>query len=160
MKTGKLIVICGPMYSGKTSELLSFVEIYNLGKKKFKAFKPIIDKRYENNYIVSHNQTKVEAISINNSKEILEYIEGDEKAVFIDEIQFIDEGLKDIVLRLNDKSIDVFCCGLDLSFKNNSFSTTAVIMSYADEVIKKKAVCHNCSEYTATITFKKYSEIE
>lgn len=160
MSTGKLVVICGPMYSGKTSELLSFVEIFHLGKKNYKAFKPFIDKRYENDFIVSHNKTKVKAFSIKNSEEILNHIEGNEEAVFIDEIQFIDENLKNVIQKLINKGIHVYCSGLDLSFKNNHFYTTTLIMAYADEIIKKKSVCHSCGEYKGTITYKKYSDNE
>lgn len=154
MKSGRLVVIVGPMYSGKTSELLSYVEIYDLGKKKFKAFKPLIDNRYEDSFIVSHNKTKVKAIPISKPEEILKNIDGDEKAIFIDEIQFINEDLKDIIIDLRNKGLDIYCSGLDLTFKNNVFPTTSVLMSYADEVIKKKAVCHECGEYTGTISYK------
>jgi len=154
MKSGRLVVIVGPMYSGKTSELLSYVEIYDLGKKKFKAFKPLIDNRYEETYIVSHNKTQVNATPISKPDEILKKIEGDEKAIFLDEIQFMNEDLKDIVVELRNKGVDIYCSGLDLTFKNNIFPTTSVLMSYADEVIKKKAVCHECGEYTGTISYK------
>ncbi|UYO99125.1 thymidine kinase [Oceanotoga sp. DSM 15011] len=154
MKSGRLVLIVGPMYSGKTSELLSYVEIYHLGKKNYKAFKPSIDNRYDETFIVSHNNTRVKAYPIKEPKEIFKILEGNEKAVFIDEIQFISEELKDIILNLIDKGIDVFCSGLDLSFKNNIFPTTSILMGYADEVIKKKAVCHECGEYTGTISYK------
>jgi thymidine kinase len=154
MKSGRLVVIVGPMYSGKTSELLSYVEIYDLGKKKFKAFKPLIDNRYENTYIVSHNKTKIKAIPISKPEEIMKNIDGDEKAIFIDEIQFINEDLKEIVINLRNRGVDIYCSGLDLTFKNNIFPTTSILMSYADEVIKKKAVCHECGEYTGTISYK------
>lgn len=154
MKSGRLVVIVGPMYSGKTSELLSYVEIYDLGKKKFKAFKPLIDNRYEDTYIVSHNKTKIKAIPISKPEEIMKNIDGDEKAIFLDEIQFMNEDLKEIVINLRNRGVDIYCSGLDLTFKNNIFPTTSVLMSYADEVIKKKAVCHECGEYTATISYK------
>jgi len=82
MATGNLVVIVGPMYSGKTSELISFIEIYTLGKKKIKVFKPLLDNRYNETFIVSHSNTSVKAIPINNSAEILPQLDGDEKAVF------------------------------------------------------------------------------
>lgn len=158
MKNSELVVIVGPMYSGKTSELISYVEIYSLGRKKFKAFKPLIDDRYDKSFIVSHTNTKVEAVNIKSPEEITDYIDGDEKAVFIDEIQFFDESLKNIVNKLLKMDINVYCSGLDLSFKNNTFKTTTEIMGYADRVIKKKAVCHECGEYNATISYKKPDE--
>jgi len=154
MSSGNLILIVGPMYSGKTSELISFIEIYSLGKKRYKIFKPILDNRYNDTYIVSHSNTSIKAIPINNSKEILSHIDGDEKAVFIDEIQFLDEYLREIVVELINSGIDVYCAGLDLSYKNNPFKVTSLLMAHADTVIKKKAVCHECGEYKGTISYK------
>ncbi len=151
---GKLTVITGPMYSGKTTELLSFVEIYTLGKKKIKVFKPSIDTRYSVEKIKAHSGIEVDAIVINDPKTISDNIDDDTKAVFIDEIQFLDEELFFVVRDLIDKGIDVFCAGLDLSFKQNPFPTTMKLLSLADVVIKKRAVCSICGEHNATLTFK------
>ncbi|MCD6551460.1 thymidine kinase [Thermotoga sp.] len=151
---GKLTVITGPMYSGKTTELLSFVEIYRLGRKEVAVFKPEIDNRYHSTMIVSHSGDGVEAFAIKKSKEILEYIDQKTKGVFIDEVQFFDTELFDVVKELLDKGIDVFCAGLDLTHKQNPFETTSLLLSLADTVIKKKAVCHRCGEYNATLTLK------
>ncbi|KUK83444.1 MULTISPECIES: thymidine kinase [Petrotoga] len=154
MATGNLVVIVGPMYSGKTSELISFIEIYTLGKKKIKVFKPLLDNRYNETSIVSHSNTSVKAIPINNSAEILPRLDGDEKAIFIDEIQFLDETLREVVVEMINSGKDVYCAGLDLSYKNNPFKVTSLLMSHADTVIKKKAVCHECGEYRGTMTYK------
>ena len=154
MSSGSLVVIVGPMYSGKTSELISFIEIYSLGKKKIKAFKPKIDFRYNNTQITSHSKSAVDAIAIAQPREILTYLEGNEKAVFIDEIQFLDETLREVVLEMVESGIDVYCAGLDLSFKAEPFIVTALLMAHADNIIKKKAVCHECGEYNGTLTYK------
>ncbi|AIY87870.1 MULTISPECIES: thymidine kinase [unclassified Thermotoga] len=152
--SGKLTVITGPMYSGKTTELLSFVEIYKLGKKKVAVFKPKIDSRYHSTMIVSHSGNGVEAHVIERPEEIRKYIEEDTRGVFIDEVQFFSPGLFEVVKDLLDRGIDVFCAGLDLTHKQNPFETTALLLSLADTVIKKKAVCHRCGEYNATLTLK------
>lgn len=154
MDTGNLVVIVGPMFSGKTSELISFIEIYNLGKKKIKVFKPMLDTRYNETFIVSHSNSSVEAIPINNSSEIIPQLDGDEKAVFIDEVQFLDESLREVVVEMVNSGKDVYCAGLDLSYKNNPFRVTSLLMAHADTVIKKKAVCHECGEYEGTMTYK------
>jgi len=151
--TGKITVIAGPMYSGKTTELLSYVEIYRLGKKRFKIFKPLIDSRYGSCEIKSHSGTIEKAIPLKESSEAFKYLE-DEEAVFFDEIQFFDLGLTEVVKDLRRKGIDVFCAGLDMSFKENPFETTANIMALANDVIKKKAVCFECGEYNGIISYK------
>ncbi len=154
MKEGKLTVIVGPMYSGKTSELISFVEIYTLGKKKIRVFKPAVDDRYDKASIVSHTNAKVEAIAIKKPEDIENLISNDERAVFIDEIQFLAPSLYNVILNLTKKGINVYCSGLDLNFKNRPFETTMIIMAHADKVFKKKAVCHKCGEYEGTISHK------
>lgn len=160
---GKLTLVVGPMYSGKTSTLLSMVEIYTLGKKKIKVFKPLIDNRYSEEHIVSHTGQRAKAVSVKSSKEIentLSLKEGGLDAVFIDETNFFDPGLPEVVQSLIFSGIDVFCVGLDLSYKHHPFPVTANLMAIADEVIKKKAVCHVCGEYNATVTHRTSAPID
>ena len=151
---GKLTLIVGPMYSGKTTELLSFVEIYQLGRKKYEVFKPRLDVRYGVDKVRAHSGLEVPAIPIDDPSEIEDHLEGDEDAVFVDEVQFLSKEMYDVAKELVDRGVDVFCAGLDLTYKQNPFETTAVLMSLADVVIKKKAVCHVCGEYEATLSFK------
>ncbi|CCU85547.1 MULTISPECIES: thymidine kinase [Mesotoga] len=155
--SGKLTVVVGPMYSGKTSTLLSMIEIYTLGKKRIKVFKPVIDDRYSSDHVVSHSGQMAEAINVYDSSEIKEIVskeKGRLDAIFIDEINFFDENLLRIVEEIIFSGVDVFCVGLDLSYKHRPFAVTANLMAAADEVIKKKAVCHICGEYNATVTHR------
>lgn len=155
--SGKLTVVVGPMYSGKTSTLLSMVEIYTLGKKRIRVFKPIIDTRYSSNHVVSHSGQMAEAINVNDSSKIEEIVSRESEkldAIFIDETNFFDQGLLEVVQKMIFGGIDVFCVGLDLSYKHRPFAVTANLMAAADEVIKKKAVCHICGEYNATVTHR------
>lgn len=154
MDEGHFTMIVGPMYSGKTSELISFVEIYTLGRKPVKVFKPVLDDRYGKACIVSHTQAKVDAVPVTSSREIPRFITGDERAVFVDEVQFFDPALSEVLLDLTRRGIDVFCSGLDLNFKNQPFETTMILMAHADTIVKKKAVCHRCGEYEGTISHK------
>ncbi|ACR80151.1 MULTISPECIES: thymidine kinase [Kosmotoga] len=154
---GKLTLIVGPMYSGKTSELLSLVEIYSLGKKKYLVFKPEIDTRYSVDHVVSHTGQKVPAITIPSASKLLEKFDDiNEKldAIFIDEVHFFDIDIIDVIKKIILKGVDVFCVGLDMSYKHRPFQTTASLMAIADEVIKKKAVCHVCGEYKAVVSHK------
>ncbi len=152
--SGKLTLIVGPMYSGKTTELLSFVEIYKLGKKKIRVFKPKLDVRYGVDKVKAHSGIEEKAIPVESPREILETLDGDEKAVFVDEVQFFSEEMYDVARELVDRDVDVFCAGLDMTYKQNPFKTTANLLSLADIVIKKKAVCSICGEHNATLSFK------
>ncbi len=154
MEKSRLTVIVGPMYSGKTSELISYVEIYTLGRKKIKVFKPVMDDRYDRTFIVSHTSAKIEAIPVQSARDILQHIAGDERAVFIDEIQFFSPDLREVSLQILGAGINLFCSGLDLNFKNHPFETTMLLMAHADSIIKKKAVCARCGEYEGTISHK------
>ncbi len=151
--TGQITVIVGPMYSGKTTELLTYVEIYKLGNKPYKIFKPVIDNRYGEKEIRSHSGMCEKAIPLNHSRMAFEYLK-DEKAVFFDEVQFFDEELSDVAKELRKMGKDIICAGLDMSFKENPFMTTVKLMGLADKVIKKKAVCHECGEYKGIISYK------
>lgn len=151
---GKLTVIVGPMYSGKTTELLSYLEIYKLGKKKTLLFKPALDVRYGIDVVKTHSGLKAQAISVEFSKDMLSYLQEKVDAVFIDEVQFFDKDLIKVVRKLLDENVNVFCAGLDMTFKQNPFETTMLLLALANEVIKKKAVCHVCGEHNATLTYK------
>ncbi|ABV34047.1 MULTISPECIES: thymidine kinase [Pseudothermotoga] len=151
---GKLTLIVGPMYSGKTTELLSYVEIYRLGRKKTIVFKPSLDNRYGVDCVKTHAGVEVEAIAVEKSADAMKYIKQPVDAVFVDEVQFFDKDLVKIVRQLLDQDVDIFCAGLDMTFKQNPFETTMLLMSLANEIIKKKAVCHICGEYNATLTYK------
>lgn len=152
-KTGKIIVVVGPMYSGKTTELLTYVEIYRLGKKRLKVFKPALDHRYGVSVIRSHSGMSQEAHPIEFARNALDLLQ-DEDAVFFDEIQFFDDSLVETVKTLRHQGRDVILAGLDMSFKENPFDTSARVMAIADEIVKKKAVCNQCGEYNALISYK------
>jgi len=161
--SGKLTMFIGPMYSGKTSALLSMVEIYNIGKKNFKVYKPSVDNRYSDDHIVSHTGQKYPATNVPNVKVLLEDFNKESKdlaAVFIDEIHFFNDDLIEVVQSIIINDVDVFCSGLDMSFKHRPFETTIKLMGIADEIVKNKAVCNICGEYKAVVTHKINNESE
>ncbi|HHF08402.1 MAG: thymidine kinase [Thermotogae bacterium] len=161
--SGKLTVIVGPMYSGKTTELLSLIEIYALGKKNYLVFKPAIDVRYSEEHIVSHTGLKAPATNVKGSDELHKIFKKHGEpldAIFIDEIHFFDENIIKVIEKIIYSGVNVFCVGLDMSYKHRPFNTTAQIMGIADEVIKKKAVCHICGEYKAVVSYRKVEETE
>ena len=85
--TGQITVIVGPMYSGKTTELLTYVEIYKLGNKPYKIFKPIIDNRFGVKEIRSHSGMCEQAVPLKNSKNTFDYL-STEKAIFLMKFNF------------------------------------------------------------------------
>jgi thymidine kinase len=151
--SGQITVIAGPMYSGKTTELLTYVEIYKLGNKPYQIFKPKIDDRYGVEEIKSHSGMSEKAIPLSKSTDCYAHL-SNEKAIFFDEVQFFDEALLEVVRQLRKQGKDIICAGLDMSFKENPFETTIKLMGLADKVIKKKAVCHECGEYKGIISYK------
>ncbi len=161
---GKLTLIVGPMYSGKTSALLSLVEIYALGKKNYVVFKPEIDRRYSSEYVVSHSGMKTSALVVGSSESLharMRELDGEKvQAVFVDEVHFLDEGIVDVAKGIIDQGIDVFCVGLDMSYRQKPFVVTAKLMAVADEIVKKRAVCHNCGEYNAVLSYRTTNDIE
>lgn len=149
------MVFTGPMCSGKTASMLSMIEILQRQELPILIFKPSFDTRDEG-VLRSRTGAEIEAIVVKDSASLVAHLQDREKphTVFIEEVQFFDAGLVDVVLGLLKNKIYVVCSGLDLSFKMKPFPVTQELMAHADKVIKKRAVCAFCSEYTARVSFK------
>jgi thymidine kinase len=145
-KTGYIEVICGPMYAGKTEELIRRITRMDYAKRKYLVFKPHIDKRYSVTEISSHNLRKIEAICINNAKEIYQYMDDSIQAVVIDEVQFFNYDMIDVCNDLASKGLRVICAGLDLDFKGAPFGIMPQLLAYAEKVTKLTAICVCCGE--------------
>jgi len=144
INTGWIEVICGSMFSGKSEELIRRVRRVQIAKKKVQVFKPTIDNRYAVQYIYSHNGTKVEAININKSKEILETVEPDVGVIAIDEAQFYDDDLVPICQKLADQGKRVIIAGLDQDFRGEPFGPIPKLLAVAEFVQKLQAICMVC----------------
>ncbi len=145
-KPGWIEVICGPMFAGKTEELIRRVRRMDFAKKKYVIFKPTIDNRYSITDVVSHNQKKVKAISISNSNEISKYITDEVEAVIIDEVQFLDEGIVECCRSLANHGMRVICAGLDCDFRGNPFPIVANLLAMAESITKLTAICVVCGD--------------
>lgn len=143
-RDGWIEVICGPMFAGKTEELLRRVKRLEYAKKKIIVFKPAIDNRYEDNYVVSHNHNKTISINIKKASEMLKYVDDTVQVVAIDEIQFLDEEAVDICEFFADKGIRVIVSGLDKDFRGEPFSFMPKLLALAEYVTKLTAVCVKC----------------
>ncbi len=150
-KPGWIEVICGPMFAGKTEELIRRVRRMDFAKKKYIIFKPTIDNRYSITEVVSHNHKRVQAISVSNSTEMEQYITDDVEAVIIDEIQFFDNGIVDYCRHLANQGMRVICAGLDCDFRGNPFMIVANLLAMAEQITKLTAICVCCgAEATKT----------
>lgn len=143
-REGWIEFICGSMFSGKSEELIRRIKRANFAKQKVQVFKPVIDNRYSEIAVVSHNGSQIEAIAVHNSLEILEKIEESTNVVAIDEIQFFDNGIVEVCEEIANKGKRVICAGLDLDFKGEPFGASPILLSVAEFVTKLQAICVNC----------------
>jgi thymidine kinase len=141
----KLIVNVGGMFSGKSTELQRQGTRHILRGHSVTYVKPLLDNRYSEDEIVTHDGRKVKAINVDtNGLRILTGIPLDTDVVLIDEVQFFEPRLLDVIDELLKSGIRVYCSGLDLDFEGNPFGITPYLMSKADEVNKLHAVCDEC----------------
>ena len=150
-KEGRIEVICGPMFAGKTEELIRRANRLEYAKKNYMVFKPRIDDRYSKDEIVSHSNYRKKSIPIQKACEILDNLRDDLDAVIIDEVQFFDDEVVMIAEQLADKGLRVICGGLDCDFKGDPFMVMALLLARAEEVTKLTAIC-NCCGHPATRT--------
>ena len=143
---GVVEVICGPMFAGKTEELIRRVTRMEYAKKNFVVFKPLIDNRYSNDEVVSHSKYKKKAINICGSAEIYNHITPETQAVVIDEVQFFDKGIVEVAQNLAKDGLRVICAGLDLDFKGKPFGVIPELLAIAERITKLTAICVCCGE--------------
>lgn len=148
--TGWIEVISGCMFSGKTEELIRRLRRAEFAKLHVKIFKPKIDNRYSDTKIVSHNEQALPSMVINKSEEILSQIT-DADIIGIDEAQFFDSRIADVVLALAKMGKRVIVAGLDMDFKGEPFGSMPTLLAIAEYVTKPKAICVVCGS-PATMT--------
>jgi len=145
-KSGWLEVITGPMYCGKSEELIRRLRRVKIAKQKVKVFKPVLDNRYSKKDVVSHSGNSIEAVPVDHPEEILERIDDTVDVVGIDEAQFFHEDLIEICEKLADQGIRVILAGLDRDFRNEPFGPMPALMARAEYVNKLHAICIQCGE--------------
>ena len=142
-KRGRIEVICGSMFSGKTEELIRRLKRAKIARQKVEIFKPSIDIRYSEEEIVSHDSNSIQSTPVDSSASILLLSSGVD-VVGIDEAQFFDQGIVDICNQLADQGTRVIVAGLDMDFKKVPFGPMPYLLSIADEVTKVHAICVEC----------------
>ena len=143
---GYIETVIGPMYSGKSEELIRRIKRAKIAKQNIVVFKPKIDDRYSKEDVVSHSGDSVNAIPINSAKEIYNFIDSKTQVVGIDEVQFFDEQIVEIAVDLADKGIRVITAGLDMDFKGEPFGPTPRLLCVSEFVDKIQAICSVCGQ--------------
>ena len=143
MRQGRVEVVCGSMFSGKTEELIRRLRRAQFAKQRVEIFKPAIDVRYSEEEVVSHEGTSIPSTPVDSSASIL--LMGQESDVVgIDEAQFFDEHIVEVCNELAARGIRVIVAGLDLDFKGQPFGPMPQLCAIADEVTKVHAICVRC----------------
>lgn len=142
-RRGRIEVICGSMFSGKTEELIRRMKRAIFAKQKVEIFKPAMDTRYSEEDIVSHEGNSIPSTPIDSSASILLMSQGYD-VIGIDEAQFFDPHIVDVCNQLANQGIRVIVAGLDLDFKGMPFGPMPNLLAIADEVSKVHAICVRC----------------
>ena len=143
--TGRIEVICGSMFSGKTEELIRRMRRAVFANLEVKIFKPQIDVRYSATNVVSHDAHAIESTPVASSAEILSLV-GTARVVGIDEAQFFDEGIVDVAQELAARGVRVIAAGLDMDYLGKPFSPMPALMAVAEDVAKVHAICVRCGD--------------
>ena len=143
MRRGRVEVVCGSMFSGKTEELIRRLRRAQFAKQKVEIFKPAIDTRYSDEEVVSHDHNAIPSTPLDSSASIL-LLSSDIDVVGIDEAQFFDEGLVDVCNQLAYRGVRVIIAGLDMDFRGVPFGPMPALCAIADEVTKVHAICVKC----------------
>ena len=144
LQKGWVEVICGPMFAGKSEELIRRVRTLSYAHQKIIAFKPAIDNRYDKTAIASHDGEKYQALAVSNVDDIERNIAPDTQVVAIDEVQFFGQPIVSLVERLADKGIRVIVAGLDTDFRGEPFGPMPELLARAEFVTKLTAACTIC----------------
>lgn len=140
---GRIEVICGSMFSGKTEELIRRMKRARFAKQKVEIFKPAIDVRYSDEDVVSHDHNIIPSTPIDSSDSIL-LLSSDTDVVGIDEAQFFDNRLPDVCNELANRGVRVIVAGLDMDYKGVPFGPIPALCAIADDVTKVHAICVKC----------------
>lgn len=155
--TGSIEVVCGPMFSGKTEELIRRVRRSQIARQKVQIFKPAIDDRYSETDVVSHSKVSVQATPVKNAIEIMTKVYDSTRVVAIDEIQFFGEDIIMVVRKLARRGIRVLCAGLDQDYTGKPFGPIPELLAMADRVDKIQAICTACGA-PASKTYRTISD--
>ena len=143
-KSGCIEVVCGSMFSGKTEELIRRLRRAQFANQQIAIFKPVIDKRYSDVEVVSHDFHKITSTPVATPKEILDKVGPEVQVVGIDEAQFFDDSLVEVCQTLANRGVRVIVAGLDTDYLGQPFGPMPRLMAVAEDVQKVHAICVRC----------------
>ena len=141
---GWIEVVCGPMFSGKSEELIRRLRRAEIARQRVQIFKPRIDERYSADHIVSHSELKIRSEAVKNPAELMARVDLRTEIIGIDEAQFLGPEVVDAVVRLADMSKRVIIAGLDTDYLGRPFHPMPELLAVADEITKTLAICMQC----------------
>jgi thymidine kinase len=142
---GWIEVITGVMFSGKSEELIRRVRRALIARRRVQVFKSALDDRYHGiGHVSSHDGSGVDAVAVRSSLEVAERIHPQTQVVAVDEIQFLDDGIVDVISALADRGARVIVAGIDMDFRGEPFGPMARILALAEAVDKLHAICMVC----------------
>jgi thymidine kinase len=141
---GWIEVIAGSMFSGKSEELIRRLRRAQIARQQVQVFKPAIDDRYSRKDVVSHSEQRIESQLVTRSSDILELLDANTKVVGIDEAQFLDSDLIEVVERMANSGVRVILAGLDQDYLGNPFEPVPQLLAIAEYITKTRAICVVC----------------
>jgi thymidine kinase len=141
---GWIEVICGPMFSGKSEELIRRLRRAMIARKRVEVFKPVIDNRYSEFEIVSHGDLRMKSQVVNHAGEIIERLDWRAEVVGIDEANFMGPQLVDVAQRLADSGKQVIVSGLDTDYLGRPFAPIPDLLALSESITKTLAICMRC----------------
>jgi len=141
---GWIEVIVGPMFSGKSEELIRRLKRAEIARQRVQIFKPLIDQRYAANGIVSHSGLDIGADNVGTAADVLSRVEPRTEVIGIDEAQFLGEGVVDVCTKLADMGKRVIVAGLDTDYLGRPFEPIPRLLAVAEEITKLLAICVRC----------------
>ena len=141
---GWIEVICGPMFSGKSEELIRRLRRAEIARQRVQIFKPIIDERYSGSHIVSHNDMRIRSEAVSSAAEVQAKLDLRTEVIGIDEAQFLGAAIVELVVRLADMGKRIIIAGLDTDYLGRPFHPMPELLAVADEITKTLAICMQC----------------
>ena len=136
-------MICGSMFSGKTEELIRRLNRAKIARQRVEIYKPVIDNRYDEEKVVSHDETAIKSTPVHAASQIL-LLANEVDVVGIDEAQFFDNELASVCNLLANDGVRVIVAGLDMDYRGNPFGPIPALMATAEYVTKVHAICIRC----------------